>query len=48
MDWQRCFLFDKDGAIVKYVRKSPAHNVYVYVDRPLLDPVLKDHIAEIT
>ena len=26
----------------------PTHNVYLYVERPLLDPVLKDHIAEIT
>ena len=35
-----CFLFEKDGAGMRQVKKSPDHNVYMYVPQSLHDPVL--------
>jgi hypothetical protein len=40
-------LYDVDGHHIKLVKKSPDHNLYLSVPRPLLDPVLENARQEL-
>jgi hypothetical protein len=40
-------MYDVDGHNIKLVPKSPDHNLYLSVPRPLLDPVLEDARQEL-
>ena len=41
-----CFRFTATG--VEYIDKSPANKIYMYVDVPMLDPVLACHVQRLS